>query len=110
MVVIALLPWWRNHGYLRDFYDYGLAISGVGLIEQGQRPYLDFATPIQAGFFGLSWLAEKSGGGTYLALTRGAAALIVAMAAGLSIILARRWPGHCAPAGARFSLHVLAGW
>lgn len=90
--LIALLPWWRNHGYLRDFYDYGLVISGLGLIEQGQRPYVDFATPIQAGFFELSRLAEKSGGGTYLALTRGAAALIVAMAAGLSIILARRWP------------------
>jgi hypothetical protein len=91
-VILALLPWWRNHDYVRDFYDYGLVVAGVGLIDQGQRPYVDFATPIQAGFFGLSWLVEKAGGGTYLALTRGGAALILVMAAALTGILARRWP------------------
>ena len=70
---VALLPWWRHHDYLRDFYDYGLVIAGAGLIEQGLRPYVDFATPIQAGYFGLSALVETWGGGTFLALTRGGA-------------------------------------
>ena len=98
VVVMALLPWWRNHPYLRDLYDYGLVISGLGLLEQGQRPYVDFATPIQAGFFGLSWLVEKAGGGTYLALARGVAGLIVLMAAGFTFLLARRWSGWAASA------------
>lgn len=98
VVVLALLPWGRNHAYVRDFYDYGLVISGLGLMEQGQRPYVDFTTPIQAGFFGLNWLVEKAGGGTYLALTRGAALLIIVMGAGLTALLARRWPGWAAGA------------
>jgi len=60
-VGLMLLPWVRNHSYLRDFYDYGLVIAGLGLIEQGQHPYVDFTTPIQAGFFGLSRLIEYVG-------------------------------------------------
>ena len=96
LLVIALLPWWRNHAHLRDFYDYGLVISGVGLLEKGQKPYVDFVTPIQAGFWGLSWLVEKAGGGNYLALTRGAAALIILMMAGCTLVLARRWSGWAA--------------
>jgi hypothetical protein len=91
-IVIALLPWLRNHDYLRDFYDYGLVISALGRIGQGQLPYVDFATPIQAGFFGLSWLVESAGGGTYLALSRGGAVMIVLMAALFTTMLARQWP------------------
>ncbi len=91
-LVIALLPWWRNHDYLRDFYDYGLVIAAVGRIDQGELPYVDFATPIQAGYLGLSWLVERIGGGTYLALTRGGAALIAVMTLGLGLMLSRRWP------------------
>ena len=90
--VITLLPWWRNHDHLRDFYDYGLVIAAVGRIDQGQLPYVDFTTPIQAGYFGLSWLVEKVGGGTYLGLTRGGAALIAIMTVGLGLLLGRRWP------------------
>lgn len=91
-VVIALLPWWRNHGYLRDFYDYGLVIAALGRLGAGEMPYVDFTTPIQAGFFGLNRMVEVLGGGTFLALTWGGAALTALMAAGLSLILARRWP------------------
>ncbi|HWA26781.1 MAG TPA: hypothetical protein VG734_14075 [Lacunisphaera sp.] len=94
--LLALLPWLRNHAWIRDFYDYGLVISGLGLLEHGQRPYVDFATPIQAGFFGLSWLVEKAGGTTYLALARGAAGLIILMGGGFVALLARRWPGWAA--------------
>ncbi len=90
--LVALLPWMRNHAYLRDFYDYGLVIAATDKIGAGLRPYVDFATPIQAGFFWLSSIVERLGGGTYLALTAGGAALIVAMVAAFGLILARRWP------------------
>ena len=92
LVVVALLPWWRNHGYLRDLYDYGLVIAANGHLNLGERPYVDFTTPIQAGFLGLSWMFERLGGGTYAGLTLGAAVLIVLAAAGLPLVLARRWP------------------
>ena len=35
---LVLLPWWRHHSYIRDFYDYGLVIAGVGRIAGGERP------------------------------------------------------------------------
>ncbi len=92
LVLAALLPWWRNHAYLRDLYDYGLVMAAIGRIGHGQLPYLDFATPIQAGFLGLSVLVEKIGGGTYLGLTVGGAALITFMVAGLWGVLVRVWP------------------
>jgi hypothetical protein len=92
LAVVALLPWWRNHGYLRDLYDYGLVITANGHMNRGERPYVDFTTPIQAGFLGLNWLIEKAGGGTYAALTRGGAGLIVLSGLLLPLMLARRWP------------------
>ncbi|MEY3774804.1 MAG: hypothetical protein RLZZ129_1584, partial [Verrucomicrobiota bacterium] len=91
VVLCALWPWWRNHEYLRDLYDYGLVIAANGHMDRGERPYVDFTTPIQAGFLGLNWLIEKTGGGTYGALTRGAAGLIVASAVLLPLMLVRRW-------------------
>ena len=91
-VVVALLPWWRNHGYLRDLYDYGLVIAANGHLNLGERPYVDFTTPIQAGFLGLSWMFERMGGGAYTGLTLGAAALIVLAAVVLPLMLARRLP------------------
>lgn len=91
-VILALLPWWRNHGYLRDLYDYGLVITANGHMNRGERPYVDFTTPIQAGFLGLNWVIEKAGGGTYAALTRGGAGLIVLSGLLLPLMLARRWP------------------
>ena len=92
MVVVALLPWWRNHAYLRDTYDYGLVLAANGHLDLGERPYVDFTTPIQAGFLGLNWLIERAGGGTYFALTLGGAGLIVGTAVLLCLMLARRWP------------------
>ncbi len=91
-VLLALLPWWRNHGYLRDLYDYGLVIAANGRLDRGELPYVDFTTPIQAGFLGLNWLIERVGGGTYAALARGAALLIVASGVLLTLMLSRRWP------------------
>jgi hypothetical protein len=95
-VIGALLPWWRNHGYLRDFYDYGLVIAALGRMGAGEVPYVDFTTPIQAGFFGLSRAVEMLGGGTFRALTWGGAGLTVLMAASLPLLLARRWPSWAA--------------
>lgn len=98
VVVVVLLPWWRNHHYLRDLYDYGLVLAANGHLDHGERPYVDFTTPIQAGFLGLNWLVEKAGGGTYAALTWGGAGLIVATALLLTLMLARRWPWWAAVA------------
>ncbi len=92
----ALLPWWRNHGYLRDFYDYGLVMSGVGRIAAGERPYVDFVTPIQTGTFLFNGWAERAGGGTYQAMTWGAAGLILLGVVGLGLMFARRWPAWVA--------------
>ncbi|AOS44959.1 hypothetical protein Verru16b_02028 [Lacunisphaera limnophila] len=91
-MIAALLPWWRNHNYLRDLYDYGLVLASNGHLDRGERPYVDYTTPIQAGFLGLNWLIERAGGGTYAALTRGGAALIAVASLVLTLMLARRWP------------------
>src|SRR4051812_6597180 len=89
--LIALLPWWHNHGFLRDFYDYGLFINVNARLAQGQHPYTDFTTPAQSAAFLLNYAAENAGGGTYVGLTRGAAALIVVGGFGLTLMLARRF-------------------
>jgi hypothetical protein len=91
-VLLCLLPWWKQRGYLRDFYDYGLVMAGVGRISAGERPYVDFTTPIQSGIFLLNGWAERLFGGTYQAMTVGGALLIVASFAALAGMLARRWP------------------
>ena len=36
-VAVALLPWWRNHGYLRDLYDYGVILKANARIAAGER-------------------------------------------------------------------------
>ena len=69
--LLALVPWWRNHGYVRSFFDYGVAMGGVGRINDGQRPYVDFISPIQAGWYWLNSWAEKMGDGTFQAMTLG---------------------------------------
>lgn len=91
-MLVCWLPWWRNHSYLRDLYDYGLVITANGHMERGERPYVDFTTPIQAGFLGLNWLLERLGGGTYAALTKGGAALIIGCGLLLPLMLVRRLP------------------
>jgi len=89
-VLLALLPWWRNHGYLRDFYDYGLFIKVNARLDAGQKPWADFTTPAQSASFLANYFAEKLGGGTYRGMTYGAAALIVAGLLTLGGLLARR--------------------
>ena len=92
MLVIVLAPWWRNHVYLRSFFDYGVVMGGSGRIDDGQRPYVDFITPIQTGWYGLNRLAEKAGGGTFQAMTLSGAVCTLASFAVLWWMLARRWP------------------
>lgn len=104
--LIALLPWWRNHDFLRDFYDYGLFINVNARLAEGQRPYADFTTPAQTAAFLLNSAAESLGGGTYLGLTRGAAALIVVGCLGLTFVLARRFNAWVA---ALLALAIVAG-
>lgn len=92
VLLVLLLPWWRNHSYLRDLYDYGLVIAANGRLDRGELPYVDFTTPIQAGFLGLNWMIDRLGGGSYFGLTLGGAGLIAVSAGLLSLMLARRWP------------------
>ena len=89
-LVTAVLPWVHNHDYLRDFLDYGLVMSASGRIDAGEKPYVDFITPIQAGFLYINHLAEKMGGGTYRGLTRGNLFLIIFSLGGLWFMLRHR--------------------
>lgn len=88
---IALIPWLKNHAYLRDFYDYGVFINVNARLAEGQRPFVDFITPGQSASFLLNFAAERIGGGTYLGMTWGAAALIVAGVVGLGMMLGQRF-------------------
>lgn len=90
--LVMLAPWWRHHRYLRDFYDYGLVMAAVGRIEAGERPYVDFVTPIQTGVFLFNGWAEHLGDGTFQAMTRGAVALTLVSMALVLGMLGRRWP------------------
>jgi hypothetical protein len=94
--LLALAPWWRHRGFLRDLYDYGLVLAANGRLAVGEKPYVDFTTPIQSGFLGLGWLAETLGGGTFGGMTWGAAALIAATVIALALVLRRRWPAWLA--------------
>ena len=91
IVVLALLlmPWWRNYGWLRDFYDYGHVIAGVGRIEAGERPYVDFLTPIQTLQYYVCVLAEKVWGARYLSLAYAAAVFIAGTFIGFVALLVR---------------------
>jgi hypothetical protein len=88
-----LLPWWRNHAWLRDFYDYGLVMAAVGRMEAGERPYVDFQTPIQTLHFLLAQGAERIWGARYLSLTYANAIAMVAVFGLLAWWLRRRWGG-----------------
>lgn len=88
--MVVALPWIRNHGYLRDFMDYGLVIAAISRMDAGETPYRDFITPIQAGFFQINRVAEKLGGGDYLGLTYGGLALILGTFWGMTWLLSRR--------------------
>ncbi len=86
---LVLLPWWRNHAYLRDFYDYGLVIAGSYRMSLGEMPYVDFITPIQTLHFLQARWAEQGFGPHYLSLTYANALLIAAAFAGFVAVLRR---------------------
>ena len=92
VVLACTLPWLRNHDRLYDFMDYALVMSAVGRIDAGEKPYVDFVTPAQAGFLHLNRLVEKAGGGNYLGLAYGGLGLIVIGTCVLGSMLGRRWP------------------
>jgi hypothetical protein len=81
------LPWWRNHAILVDFYDYGLQMAGVGRIAHGERPYVDFLTPIQSLFFRQGYWMEQIFGARYLSLTYGNAVLMAVSLVALGWLL-----------------------
>ncbi len=103
----AIAPWVHNHDYLRDFMDYGLVMSAAGRINAGEAPYVDFVTPIQAGFLHLNRLIEKAGGGTYLGMTQGALWAVMLGGAGIFLLLRPSLGGGIA-LGAAWSLVVCA--
>jgi hypothetical protein len=96
--VVALLPWGRHHDFIRDFYDYGLVIAGVGRIAGGERPYVDFVTPIQSALFLLNGAAEWIGGGGFLGMVRGGAVFAAGTLVVLGLVLRRWWPAGAAAA------------
>lgn len=104
--LLALLPWWHNHDYLKDFYDYGLFINVNARLAQGQKPFVDFTTPAQSATSLLNYTAESVGDGSYVAMTYGAAGLIVLGGLGLTLLLSTRlnpW------AAALVALAIVAG-
>ena len=90
MGVWLLAPWWRNHALLLDFCDYGLVMAAVGRMGAGERPYLDFVTPIQTLQFVVSAGAEKVWGARYLSLTYANAVFVAGSFAALAAVLWRR--------------------
>lgn len=92
LAVLMLAPWIRNRDHVRSFYDYGAIIGGVGRLADGQKPYVDFVTPMQAGVFLVNSWAEKIGGGSFQGMTWGAAISGIIALAALFGMLSRRWP------------------
>jgi len=88
-VGVLLLPWWRNHTILRDFYDYGLVVAGAGRMSLGEQPYVDFLTPIQTMLFLLARGAEAVFGTRYLSLTYANAVFIAAGFIAMTALLRR---------------------
>ncbi len=92
LAVLMLAPWARNRAYVCSFYDYGAIMGGVGRLVDGQKPYVDFVTPMQAGVFLFNAWAEKIGGGTFQGMTWGAVISGILALAALFGMLSRRWP------------------
>lgn len=91
LAALMLAPWARNRAYVGSFYDYGAIMGGVGRLTDGQKPYVDFVTPMQAGVFLFNAWAEKIGG-TFQGMTWGAAISGILALAALFGMLSRRWP------------------
>lgn len=98
VVLLCLAPWWRNHAYIRDFFDYGLMILAAGRINDGQLPFTDWDSPLQTGSYWLNALAENWLGGDYLGLSRGNALFIPFAIVLLAVTLRRQG----SPIGAMF--------
>lgn len=94
VAALVALPWWRNHALLRDFYDYGLVVAGSMRMSLGERPYVDFVTPIQTLHFLQARWAEELFGPRYLSLTYANLVFIVAAFGGMVALLRRPlgWP------------------
>jgi len=87
---LALAPWWKNHEYIRDFFDYGMMMVAAGRINAGQLLYVDIATPLQSTSYLLNAWAERWFGGDFIAMTWGNALFIPAAIALLAFTLHRR--------------------
>ncbi len=92
VVAVSLLPWWRNRAYLRDTFDYGVLMAAAGRVEAGQRPFVDFVSPLQTMPYLANWAAEKAFGHTYQGMTGGGAVVIVISVVVFALIFSRRWP------------------
>ncbi len=87
---LVLAPWWRNRTLLRDFFDYGLMMVSSGRLADGQRPFVDFITPLQTFSYLLNYWSDRAFGQDYLALTWGNGVLI-AVALPVLVVMLRRW-------------------
>lgn len=72
-----LAPWWRNRLYLKDFFDYGLMMTASGRINAGEKPFVDFTTPLQSASYWVNAWVERLFGATYASLTLGNGIFIV---------------------------------
>lgn len=88
-VVVALLPWWRNHLLIADPYDWSAFVAAIGKWHAGLRPYVDYDTPLQSGSILVNYLAELLFGPRYLSLTYANVALILIILVGGWAILRR---------------------
>ena len=79
LLVMLLLPWWRNHRYVLDFFDWSVVVAGAGKLRAGLQPYVDFSTPLQSVTLRIDALAERVFGERWLALTY-ANAVFIALA------------------------------
>jgi hypothetical protein len=87
---IVLGIWWRNHGVLRDQYDYSVVIAAAGKVEAGYRPYADVPSPMQSSVYLLNYFTEQVFGRHYLGLTLGG--LVQALGGGLLLLGLLRRP------------------
>ena len=90
-LVVVMVPWIRNRGLLRDFFDYGYMMVASGRLAAGERPFVDFVSPLQTLTFRLNAWADQVFGGTFQALTMGNAVLLIGASLGLLWVLRRRF-------------------
>lgn len=94
LLIEALIAvWWRNHDILRDLYDASSIIVGVGKIDAGMRPYVDFRSTMQSASYFLNERAEHVFGSSYLGLVKGGLVLTLAGTFALIAIWRRSYGG-----------------